>query len=972
MAPERRTRRPRMHPLAAVIALALAGVPFAGAHAETFVVTSCADDGSAGTLRSVVAGARDGDTIDMTQLACSTITLQQGQVEACPALTINGPGQDRLTIDGRGASPVLYVLYPYYNPQCASGDPGPLTLRDVTLAHGSSRPEAFYQHAACLTSKYGSVVLDRVTITDCHGYFTNDFDGGAVTAIGLTMIDSTISDSSARQLDGNWPAKGGGANVGGATLIRSTIKGNSVMGAGGGLYVGGRLVMVDSSISGNSAVATETGQAASGGGVRVSSETTILRSVIADNRTDGDGGGLYKGGQGNGSAGGFTIQNSTIAGNRAGGTGGALVNQWPVTIANSTIAGNYSALGGAVSLKRDATYFGARWPDFESTIIAGNSTGPAPQHAADLGSADAITVFGASNLVGEADAALTLPPDTLRGDPQLLPLADHGGLTATMPPSPGSPAIDAGANALRLVADQRAGEFVRIHGAAADIGAYEVQPVPVADRRRPALPVIDRNATASSGGVPSVLPVTSCADDGSPGTLRAVAALAHDGDTIDMTQLACSTITLEHGPIDVSVLGPNPLASLTLAGPGQEALTISGNGTSAVFIGGGITSGNFTLSNLTLAHGAKYDTSACVSSFFSSLVLDGVTATDCHTRWAGGGAAGRGSVRGGGAVGAWDVQLVDSTISGSSLTAIDRNVAAGGGLWAYQATLVGSIISGNSVVAPVDYAFQRYRTAGGGVYSVRRMELTDSTISGNSAEATEPGAEANGGGVAAGGITAIRSTISGNSADGLGGGVGVSLDAFGRQPTEHDAVSFYDSTLTGNIARFGAAIGTAASVTLYNSTVAFNTSADGGALGFAYRTTWYPAYGLLAHGSIIASNASGPAPVHAADVAALPTVNVIVVGDHNLVGAADLAMQLPPDTLHTDPLLLPLAWNGGPTQTLALAPGSPAVDAGSNPLAFATDQRGDGYVRESGSAADIGAYEVQPGGNAIFANGFDP
>jgi hypothetical protein len=47
------TRCPRLHPLAAVIALALAAVPFGAAHADTLPVTSWADDGSPGTLRSV-------------------------------------------------------------------------------------------------------------------------------------------------------------------------------------------------------------------------------------------------------------------------------------------------------------------------------------------------------------------------------------------------------------------------------------------------------------------------------------------------------------------------------------------------------------------------------------------------------------------------------------------------------------------------------------------------------------------------------------------------------------------------------------------------------------------------------------------------------------------------------------------------------------------------------------------------------
>jgi hypothetical protein len=57
-------------------------------------------------------------------------------------------------------------------------------------------------------------------------------------------------------------------------------------------------------------------------------------------------------------------------------------------------------------------------------------------------------------------------------------------------------------------------------------------------------------------------------------------------------------------------------------------------------------------------------------------------------------------------------------------------------------------------------------------------------------------------------------------------------------------------------------------------------------------------------------------------------------------------------------MLGPLADNGGPTLTLALLPGSPAIDAGDTLAAPPTDQRG--FPRPYGPAADIGAYEAMP------------
>jgi len=56
-----------------------------------------------------------------------------------------------------------------------------------------------------------------------------------------------------------------------------------------------------------------------------------------------------------------------------------------------------------------------------------------------------------------------------------------------------------------------------------------------------------------------------------------------------------------------------------------------------------------------------------------------------------------------------------------------------------------------------------------------------------------------------------------------------------------------------------------------------------------------------------------------------------------------------------DPGLAPLADNGGPTLTMALLPGSPAINTGDTSLAPAADQRG--FPRPAGLAADIGAFE---------------
>ena len=976
----------RRHPLAVVIALALAGVPFAGgpvpaACADTLPVTSCADDGSPGTLRSVVASASDGDTIDMTRLTCGTITLAQGQLETgyLQLLTFAGPGRDKLTISGGGVSPVLYFgAYGFIATT--------ITLQDLTIAHARTIYNSKYERASCISSlSSGEVLLERVDVTDCHTYFDRlgiVVGGGAVLAGGLTMIDSTITDSSVRMAGGyDGVAHGGGALAGGAVLIRSTISGNAAVGqnasryAGGGGLFTGSLVMVDSVISGNYCAVTGAGNGAPGGGVYVSGNATLLRSLIADNSADGDGGGLFKGDSGRIA----TIQSSTIAGNSAGGIGGALVSQWPVSIANSTLAGNYSARGSAVRVDlywRDSygNYHVRGWPDFESTIIGGNFAGPGAAYATDFSVDAPVTVYGAHNLIKDVDETrVTLPPGTLRSDPQLSPLADNGGRSETMAPMTGSPVIDYGANALGFVVDQRGPGFSRVVGAAADIGAYEVQSSPMPQTIRQPEPV---KPVIAAHHVPTVLPVTSCADDGSPGTLRAVAAEVLDGDTIDLTSLTCSTITLTQGPIAIGLLGPNLLKTITIDGPGPDALTISGNGTFAVFQLGGPDSyrdpGTVTLSNLTVADGAKYDTAACVVGFSTNLVLDNVVASNCRTRNGGGGSWWSG--HGGGAVIGRYVQLVDSTISDSSIIAVDRNVASGGGLWAYTATLTNSTISGNTAAAPVADAEQGYHTAGGGVYTSGRLYVYDSTIAGNSVTATDPGQDANGGGVAANSVfTLAGSTFTGNSADGIGGGAIGSLSGY-HPPvpaSPADAVGIINSTFTGNSAGLASAFADANGLPVANSTIAFNTSRYGGAVGILWSGTYDYTYTLYLDSTIIANNTIDGSGGHAADLATSPNLTLTVIGSSNLVGSADPSVTLPPDTLNSDPLLLPLADNGGPTWTMALAPGSPAINAGNNAANLQYDQRGAGFARVYGPAADIGAYELQSTPDVIFVSGFD-
>jgi hypothetical protein len=79
---------------------------------------------------------------------------------------------------------------------------------------------------------------------------------------------------------------------------------------------------------------------------------------------------------------------------------------------------------------------------------------------------------------------------------------------------------------------------------------------------------------------------------------------------------------------------------------------------------------------------------------------------------------------------------------------------------------------------------------------------------------------------------------------------------------------------------------------------------------------------------------------------------------HNLSSDASCAFTNTGSLNNTDPKLGPLANNGGPTLTMALQPGSPAIDGGDTAAAPPTDQRG--FPRPVGIAVDIGAFELGP------------
>ena len=196
---------------------------------------------------------------------------------------------------------------------------------------------------------------------------------------------------------------------------------------------------------------------------------------------------------------------------------------------------------------------------------------------------------------------------------------------------------------------------------------------------------------------------------------------------------------------------------------------------------------------------------------------------------------------------------------------------------------------------------------GGAFLSGGTLTVNGSTVSGNSAE-PGGGVDGRGGGIFNGGtLTVTNSTIAHNTAVGTGGSVGGGVIL-----RPGSATTITSSTFAGNSGNNGADLETESSAMTITDTI-------------------------MASGCLL----EGP----------------LTDGGHNLDVGSSCGFTSGTDLQNTNPQLGALGNNGGPTPTQALAPGSPAVDAGGTCPAVdgGTDQRG----LPRFTPCDIGAYEVQ-------------
>jgi predicted RNase H-like HicB family nuclease len=258
---------------------------------------------------------------------------------------------------------------------------------------------------------------------------------------------------------------------------------------------------------------------------------------------------------------------------------------------------------------------------------------------------------------------------------------------------------------------------------------------------------------------------------------------------------------------------------------------------------------------------------------------------------------------------------------------INHNTGSmGGGVYASSSSSSSSItfanntITGNSTL----YSSSAFSgAAGGGVFASSSSSLTfiNNTITGNSCFSTNPSYNTNGGGVYASSYTSIaftNNTISANSSSGpisRGGGV------YAYSYSTSIPIVFTNNTITGNssASNYGNSYSSGGGVQTYTGAfkgniIALNSSNGSGSDVSSTFNTVSNGYNLIGDNSGIET--AFPANSYAATTDTVGTASNVI-----------------------DPMLSDLADNGGPTWTMALQTGSPAINAG-DPSDAKPDQRG--------------------------------
>jgi predicted outer membrane repeat protein len=395
--------------------------------ATTLVVTSVADAG-VGSLRQAIEGISPGGTIKFHSDLSGQIIILNSTLVINKNLVIDGSDPaETVIISGNEVVRVFNV----------TDSVSSATLKDLTIMNGNQNIDSGDSSGAgiqnyghlnvinCTLSNnetgwngggiynYGTLVVeDSIFISNRAKYF-----GGAIHNEGYLSVNNSVFSGNSSDYWG-----GGLSNRNDANIFNSSFLYNAAGQEGGGILNEHSMMVVGSTLTGNSALR--------GGGIATEYFMTITNSTLSANSADEEGGGIW---------------NGTIFS----GPGDVL------SVINTTLYGNESAIAGGIKNEGSLRYI--------NTIITHSLNG-------DCVNTGNIQPDSAHNLVEDGSCFITT---NLSGDPELGSLADNGGLTLTHALRYSSPAIDAGSDVHCQEHDQRG--IPRPQGAGCDIGAFEVE-----------------------------------------------------------------------------------------------------------------------------------------------------------------------------------------------------------------------------------------------------------------------------------------------------------------------------------------------------------------------------------------------------------------------------------------------------------------------------------------------------------------
>jgi hypothetical protein len=460
---------------------------------SNFLVSNLGDSGT-GSLRQAIINANNHantagtvDTVTFKAGLAGKITLTSGDIAITDGVSIIGNGH--IKVDGNGLATNQNATKSRIFDVNISTSSGNVAILNLTLQNGYAHDG--YDGGGILDRNAAKLTVQGVRIQNCFAESTgeeSEGNGGGIAADSetgkLVIINSVITGNTASAGEGgdDYGRGGGIHSVAASTVIQNSVISNNTSGSeGGGIDIqGGTFSITNSTISGNSV-----GMDEQGGGIGIRDASgTIQGSTISGNTTGGEGGGIAF------QAGNLTMINCTVANNHAGYGGGLYLatysegtNTQKVSIQSCTIAGNTATQGAGGIVNESGT------TTLKNTIVAQNKL----QREGGTTIAD---LFNSSSQEEEGGATITATysliqaPGTalsagsnhniLGQDPHLGALAFNGGPTQTMALLPGSHAINAGDPNFRPPpsTDQRGPGFVRVFGGRIDIGAFELQPPP--------------------------------------------------------------------------------------------------------------------------------------------------------------------------------------------------------------------------------------------------------------------------------------------------------------------------------------------------------------------------------------------------------------------------------------------------------------------------------------------------------------